>query len=428
MRKIRVCLLALSCSLIGGFATGKSDSAANPAPGQEITACALSPDTDWYPIDCTDIALALKSILTPANGAVFDTAPKVFKWSRVQSATRYRLKLAHYDSALDQYIVIQKAWIPQPARGKPKWRPPADSIPTGAFRWSITDYSGPQPGAALVSYFTVSKPPPPGTVLIPAGTNRGTDPDSGHYELTVSAFYMNRMEVSKAEWDSVRNWGLAHGYTDLPEGIAKTDNRPVLYWWPTGWFAAAKWCNARSEMEGRTPAYYTSADKSTVYRTGRVELVDDFVDWNNGYRLPTGMEWDYAARGGLRGKRFPWGDTIAHSQANYYSVAWLSYDKSETRGPHPDYADSTNPTSQAQTSPVGSFAPNGYGLYDMAGNAAEWIWDHGTWMTFRPAMTICGGDCKDNASLARCGDRHNPEADDPSENHMISFRPVLPGN
>ena len=220
--------------------------------------------------------------------------------------------------------------------------------------------------------------PPEGMVLIPAGSfqmgdsfSEGVPDERPVHTVTVSAFYMDRYEVTKALWDEVANWAAAHGYDIKPEdGSGKAADHPVHF---VTWYESVKWCNARSEKEGLTPAYYTDSSYSTVYRTGSVNIQNDRVRWDTGYRLPTEAEWEYAARGGAAGHRFPWSDTdtIQHARANYKSALHYSYDTSPTRGYHPDYDNAP----RAYTSPVGSFAPNGYGLYDMAGNVWEWCWD-----------------------------------------------------
>ncbi|MCX7002242.1 MAG: formylglycine-generating enzyme family protein, partial [bacterium] len=216
--------------------------------------------------------------------------------------------------------------------------------------------------------------------LIPAGPfQMGTNNlpfeyqmvDAGpNHTVTLSAFYMDKYEVTSQQWRDVYIWATDNGY-ELNAGNAKAPNHPAH---SVTWYDCVKWCNARSEKEGLTPCYYTAAVQTQIYRIGQIGLTNDCVNWSaNGYRLPTEAEWEKAARGGAVGMRFPWSSvqTISRAQANYYgNPMYFTYDL----GPE-GYNPLFTPGGYPYTSPVGYFAPNGYGLYDMAGNVYEWCWD-----------------------------------------------------
>ncbi|MCX6877689.1 MAG: SUMF1/EgtB/PvdO family nonheme iron enzyme [Verrucomicrobia bacterium] len=226
---------------------------------------------------------------------------------------------------------------------------------------------------------TSISPVPSGFVIIPAGEFIMGDALDGDqaaapHKVTASGFFMQQKEVTEAQWDEGRVEADRLGYYDLFGAVVwKAPQSPVQ---EVTWYAVVKWCNLVSEIDGLTPCYYTDAAHMIVYRNGDTDLDNTLVNWDaNGYRLPTEAEWEKAARGGLSGKRFPWGDAISHREANFANDGVESY-QTGTTGFHPTYQSGKSDF----TSPVGSFAANGYGLYDMAGNALEWCWDrHGSY-------------------------------------------------
>lgn len=250
-------------------------------------------------------------------------------------------------------------------------------------------------------------------VLIPAGSfsmgdafNAEGDADElPVHTVSISSFYMDKYEVTSNLWAEVYTWATNKGYSFGPGWAAKGANHPVR---SVDWYDAIAWCNARSQRDGFTPCY-TNAD-GTVYTNAAANSFSGGCDWSaGGYRLPTEAEWEKAARGGVANRRFPWDDanTIQHARANYYAdPVTYAYDTNPTTGYHPAYS---NMGASPHTNPVGSFAPNGYGLYDMAGNVWEWCWDwyESTYYAGSPSTDPRGGPASSEMRVLRGGEWGN---------------------
>ncbi len=199
-------------------------------------------------------------------------------------------------------------------------------------------------------------------------------------EVALSDFLMSRHETSFALWNRVRIWAEANGYRfdrpgDLgsatlgdPDHLHSADE-PVTM---VGWHDAVAWCNALSELEGRTPCYYQDEALTTPYRRanawriamsarGVINAQSDriFVRWGaDGYRLPTHAEWSAAYRAGDADKLSSDGFPASAPASTASARGW--------------FADSSG----GRTRPVGTRPANAYGLHDLDGNVMEWLQDN----------------------------------------------------
>jgi formylglycine-generating enzyme required for sulfatase activity len=288
---------------------------------------------------------------------------------------------------------------------------------------------------------------PAGMALVPSGIFTIGDTVDGIADalpvtnVYISAFYMDTNLVSFSQWQGVYAWAGSNGYTFDNPGSGHATNYPVSN---VNWYDAVKWCNARSQQAGLKPVYYVDVGLTQVYMNGDVDTV--CVNWSgNGYRLPTEAEWEKAARGGLSGQRFPWGNTISWSQANYYGDPLkldpngYVYDLALAIDFDPAYSEQSY-DEFPYMSPVGSFLPNGYGLYDMAGNVWEWCWDwaaesyaggnnpHGPTTSAYPYRAVRGGGSDENASLCRTANRNFAAPDSINSHDFFGLRSVrIPG-
>lgn len=209
------------------------------------------------------------------------------------------------------------------------------------------------------------------------GAVNGAPDEQPVREITVNGFWMDRTEVTNEEFERfVRATGYVTvaerkpdkaQYPGVPEDKlvpgaavfhAPKEEVPLsdfLSWW--SYVPGADWRHPEGPQSS-----IAGKEKHPVVQVCWYDAVK-YAEWI-GKRLPTEAEWEFAARGGLQGKDFSWGAEFL-PQGRWQANIWQGTFPRENRGED----------GFLTTAPVGSFPPNGYGLFDLAGNVWEWCQD-----------------------------------------------------
>jgi uncharacterized repeat protein (TIGR02543 family) len=196
---------------------------------------------------------------------------------------------------------------------------------------------------------------PGGTFIMGQKTAVAGFPATGTRDVTLSAFRMSKHLITQSQYKAIMGTNPSHfsATTDAASCPVET----------VAWYDALEFCNKLSEAEGLQPVYtigeytYGTNSAGNWNETATVDPV-----WtNNGYRLPTEAQWEYAARAGTT-TNYYWGDDGTDATVGLY--AW------------------NLGNSGSRTHAVGQKQANPWGLYDMGGNVWEFCWD---WLDAYPA-------------------------------------------
>ena len=195
-------------------------------------------------------------------------------------------------------------------------------------------------------------------ILIKGGSFVMADDEHGPSEVYVSDFYIGKYEVTQSVWEEVMAGNpSAFKGADLPVEMVS-------------WYDCIEFCNRLSILEGLEPYYLVIKEPSDPVNFNELDSVKWRVEVNVnsvGYRLPTGAEWEYAARGGIKNRIFSGSNNI-----NEVAWYWRNSGREYLEG---DWTWTAIEENQGRTHEVGKKRPNSWGLYDMSGNVREWCWD-----------------------------------------------------
>jgi len=189
-------------------------------------------------------------------------------------------------------------------------------------------------------------------------------------KIKINPFYIDSYTVTNAEFEQfIKSTGYVteaeqFGWSYVYYGFLSPKLAGLVQPVPqTPW-----WCGVKGAYWYQPEGPFSTIDDRMDHPVVHVSWNDAlaFCEWA-GKRLPTEAEWEFAARGGLEQKKYPWGDELIPNGKHYCNI-W--------QGKFPTV--NTKDDGYSGTAPASSFPPNGYGLYNVSGNVWEWCSD---WFT-----------------------------------------------